>query len=113
MVFHGEEDHLVPAHQIEHEIVVHYELPQIVSFVEKLAQTFGQRRRFGGFHCAGQEGSTGLREPTQRGNDVIEEAVEKPMKCHPTVRGDKFFDGSEIGREVFGETRSLTGHDAI
>ena len=97
MMFHGEEDHLVSARQIEHKIVIHYELPQIVSFVEKFAQTFGWRHRFGRFHRAGQERSTGLREPRKRGNDVVEEVVEEPMKCHPAVRGDELFDGGEIG----------------
>ena len=41
MVFYGEEDYLMWAHQIEHEIVVHHELSQIVSFVEELTQSIG------------------------------------------------------------------------
>ena len=41
MVFHGEEDYLMSAHQIEHEIVVQYELSQIVFLVEELAQSLG------------------------------------------------------------------------
>jgi hypothetical protein len=41
MVFHCEKNNLTPAHQIEYEIVVHYELSQVVSFVEEFAQIFG------------------------------------------------------------------------
>jgi hypothetical protein len=53
MMLHGEEDHLALADQVEHKIVVHYEFAQIVSFVEEFAQIFGERIRFGLFHCAG------------------------------------------------------------
>ena len=42
MMFHCEEDHLVSAYEIQHEILVHHALTQVVLFTEKRAQPFAQ-----------------------------------------------------------------------
>ena len=96
MVFHGEENNLTPAHQIEHEIFVRHEFVQVVFFAEEFAQFLGKRFRFCRFDGVSQERSTGLREPAEGGNDFVEEAVEELMKCRPAVRGGELFDGGEI-----------------
>lgn len=112
-MLHCEKDHLSSAHQVEHEIVVHYEFAQVVSFREELAQFLGSGVRFRGFHRPGQERSTGFWESAECGSNVVEETVEKTMKCALAVRPEELFNGRQIGREVFSETRLLTGHDAI
>ena len=42
MMFHREEDHLVSAYEIQHEILVHHALTQVVLFAEKRAQLLAQ-----------------------------------------------------------------------
>lgn len=112
MMLHCEKDHLASAHQVEHEVVVHHEFAQVVSFTKKLAQFLGSGGRFRGSYRPGQERSTGLRESAERGNNVVEETVEKTMKRPPVVRAEELFDGRQVGREVFSETRRFTGHAA-
>ena len=53
MMLHSEEDDLVLADQVEHQIVVHYEFAQIVSFVEEFAQIFSKCIRFRGLQLVG------------------------------------------------------------
>ena len=86
MMIHCEKDHLASAHQVEHEIVVHHEFAQVVSFREELAQCLGSGVRFRRSHRPGQERSTGFRESAERGNHVVEETVEKPPEPPPEVK---------------------------
>ena len=53
MMFHREEDHLVSADEIQHEILVHHKLTQVVLFAEKSAQPLAQHFCLCGLDCAG------------------------------------------------------------
>lgn len=53
MMFHREEDHLVSAYEIQHEILVYHALTQVVLFAEKRAQPFAQHSCLCGLDRAG------------------------------------------------------------
>ena len=53
MMFHREEDHLASAYEIQHEILVHHKLTQVVLFAEKSAQLLAQHSCLCGLDRAG------------------------------------------------------------
>ena len=85
---------------------------QVVAWLEHPAQIFNKYLGLGGLNGAVEERTTGLREPTDRWNQIIEQLVQESREAAAAVETEKDFDGGEIRGEVFGEDRSLTGHAA-
>ncbi len=112
MVLDGEEDHLVPANEVEEQVLAQDDLSEIVARFYELAKPAALSARLQGLDGVIGEWTTRAGELTEGGDEVIEQVIQQADKGGPPSLAEEFPDGVKVLGEIPGEDggESPTGH---
>lgn len=105
MVLDGEEDHPVPPKQVEQEVVLDHELPEVIAGLKQPIKPRQQPPGFQGSDGVGKERAPGLREQTRRRDKVVEESVQQGPEGAPAFRPEELANCIQVAGEVGREDR--------
>lgn len=103
MVFDGQKDNLLITKKIEDQVLINNTFPKIIINVQSPAQFLHEGFAFGGMDRMNQERSPRLWKSTKPWHDLVEQAVEKPLKGLVTICPKKGLNGQEVVGEIFGK----------
>lgn len=89
--------------QIEDDVIIDDELPEIVTLAERGFKSIHECLSFHGPDGMSQQGTARLRKAAQGRHDIVEEAVYKPSKGTPSLGFQEQTDGVQIRGEIFAE----------
>jgi hypothetical protein len=102
-VLEGEEDKRLFTNQAETHVVMQDEFPQVVTRTELSPQPTQGAAGLSEADRLDQEGTARLRDLTERGHAIVEEAIEKARESPAGLLGEECPDGVEVDRRIFGE----------
>src|SRR5688572_20515103 len=99
-MFDAEKDHALALDQIEHQIVPHDEFPKSLGILKAGPHFLHEGSRFSRSNGVGEKCPSGLGEPAEGWDDVVEQAIEEAGEGGRPFPAKKGLKSSEIGREI-------------
>jgi len=112
VVLDGEEDHLVPANEVEEQVLVQNELPKLVAGPDEPPKAAAGNARFQGSGGMVEKRTARLGELAERGDDVVQQVIQQPSERGAPLFAEEIPDGVKVLREILSEdgAESPTGH---